>query len=201
MPMAPMLAFTIRSSNYNYAPFLLIDVGRNETAIRPDSPQVNSYWFVFIDAKNPRVKAKEWVWPGKQNADVPPGIDTYMQDPNYIFAVVTQSLITPCLPQGPLYNFLAKYGGGRALQRLEQIGAAGTVLACGGYSMMSYILTSSGGPRVPGQPAPASYEIGGPSDGSQPAILLMSLMAQPNGGPPYGLCDSYTWTSPPVARA
>ena len=85
MPMAPMLAYTIRSSNYNYAPFLLIDVGRNETAIRPDSPQVNSYWFVFLDAKNPRVKAKEWVWPGKQNADVPPGIDTYMQDPKLHF--------------------------------------------------------------------------------------------------------------------
>ena len=49
------------------------------------------YWFVFLDANNPRVKAKEWVWPGKQNAEVPPGIDTYLQDPNYIFAVVTQT--------------------------------------------------------------------------------------------------------------
>ena len=33
------------------------------------------------------------------------------------------------------------------------------------------------------------------------AMLLMSLMPQMNGGPPYSICDSYTWKSPPVVSA
>jgi len=199
MPMAPMLAYTIRSSNSQANPYVLIDVGKSETLIKPDNPQPNSLWFVFLDASNPRVKAKEWVWPGKQHAEVPPGIETFLSDPKFLYAVVTQTLWTPNLPQGPLYSLLAKYGAGRALQRMEQIGAAGNILACGGYGNVSYILTSSGGPRTGPLPPPASYEVAGPSDGTGPAILLMSLMAQPNGGPPWGLCDSYTWTSPKVA--
>jgi hypothetical protein len=103
----------------------------------------------------------------------------------------------PSVPQGPLYDFLAKYGAGRELQRLEQIGAVGNTLTCGGYAIVSYVLTSLGGPRVPGQPAPASYEMAGTPDGNLPAILLLSLMPQANG-PPYSIMDAYTWTSPPA---
>jgi len=196
--MPPMLAYTIRSSNSDRLPLLYVDVGRNETAIRPDKPQPNSYWFVFLDANNPRVKVKEWVWPGSQHAVVPPGIDTYMNDPKHIFAVATHSLSTPQLPQGPLYDFLAKYGASRELQRLEQISAVGPSLSCGGYEHVSYVLTSACGPRVSGQPAPASYEIGGTPDGNLPAILLLSLMPAANGGPPYSIVEANTWTSPPA---
>jgi hypothetical protein len=191
------LAYMVRSSNSdNISPLVIIDVGRNETVIRPDKPLAGSYWFVFLDANNPRVKVKEWIVPTKDHSAVPAGIDTYMNDPKYIYALATHSLWTPWVPQGPFYDFLAKYGAGRELQRMEQVSAYGNTLACGGYGFSSYVLTSQGGPRGGPLPPPAAYEKCGPSDGNQPAILLMSLMAASGGGPPYSIMDSYTWTSP-----
>ena len=84
-----------------------------------------------------------------------------------------------------------KYGAGRQLQKLEQINA---VLSCGSYGRMTYVLSGQCGPRKPGEPVPPSYEMG--SYTSVQAMLLMSLMTQPDGKPPYSLCDSYTFKSP-----
>ena len=196
------LAYTVRSSNTNgHLPVVLIDVGRNETLHKPDHPQENSYWFVFLDANNPRQKVKEWVVPAKDHSVVPAGIDTFMKDPKYIFALATQTMWTPWIPQGPLYDFLATYGAGRELQRLEQIQAVGNVLMCSGYGNASYCLTSLCGPRGGPLPPPAAYEVSGTYDSNLPAILLLSLMAQSNGGPPYSIMDAYTWTSPAPVRA
>ena len=196
------LAYTIRSSNSdNQPPIVVIDVGRNETLHKPDKPQNDSYWFAFLDANNPRVKVKEFVVPGKDHAVVPAGIDTYMNDPKYIFALATHGLWMPYVPQGPFYDFLAKYGAGRELQRLEQIQAVGNSLMCGGYGNASYVLTSLCGPRGGPLPAPASYEVSGTYENNLPAILLLSLMAGSGGGPPYSIMDAYTWTSPPPVRA
>lgn len=195
------LAYTVRSSNTdNMLPHVFIDVGRNETMLTPDKPQPGSYWFVFLDVNNPRVKAKEFIVPGKDHSVVPAGIDTYMNDPKYIFALATHALWMPNVPQGQFYDFLAKYGAGRELQRLEQIHAVGNTLMCGGYGSASYVLTSQCGPRGGGL-APPSYELSGTYESNLPAILLMSLMAAASGGPPYSIMDAYTWTSPPPVRA
>jgi hypothetical protein len=67
-----------------------------------------------------------------------------------------------------------------------------TVLSCGSYSRMAYILTGQGGPRDPKTPPPISYELSSTST-AVPALMLMSLMPMPNGGPPYSICDSYTF--------
>jgi hypothetical protein len=115
-----------------------------------------------------------------------------LSNPNYIFAVVTHELAIPYVPQGPFYDLLSKFGAGRELQRLEQQSAA---IPCGGYSVVSYVLTAPGGPRTPPNPAPPSYEIA--SNEGHSALLLMSLMESAGGGGPYSLMDSYTWTSPP----
>jgi len=196
------LAYTVRSSNNdNVSPAIVIDVGRNETVIKPASPMPGSYWIAFLDANNPRIKVKEWVIPGKDHSVVPAGIDTYMNNTNYIYAIATQSLWVFQIPQGPFYDFLAKYGAGRELQRLEQINAQGTVLTCGGYDKVSYCLTSLCGPRGGPNPAPPSYEVSGTYESNLPAILLMSLMASPSGGGPYSMMDTYTWTSPTPVRA
>lgn len=189
MNMPNMLAYTISSTLYSGTPSLIIGYGSNGTGMRPQNPQDDSYWIVFLDAKNPRVKVKEWVVPGNNNTTIPSGVDTYMNDPGYIFAIATQYLSTLHVPQGDFYDFFVKYGAGRALQRLEQIN---TVLSCGSYSHMAYILTGQCGPRVPGQPSPISYELSSTSQ-SSPALMLMSLMPMPNGGPPYSICDSYTF--------
>jgi len=186
--MSNMLAYTIQSTIYSGGyPALTVGYGSNSTGMRPANPQDDSYWIVILNAKNPREKVKEWVVPGQNNSTVPSGIDTYMNDPDYLFAVSTQYLSTLHVPQGPFYDFLTKYGASRELQRLEQIN---TVLSCGSYSRMSYILTGQCGPRDPKLPAPTSYEIG---SSSSSALMLMSLMPMPNGGPPYSICNSYTF--------
>jgi hypothetical protein len=64
---------------------------------------------------------------------------------------------------------------------------------------MSYILTGQCGKRVPGQPVPTSYEIG--TYTNPPALMMKSLMPLPNGSPPYGICDSYTFYHKPAAAA
>jgi hypothetical protein len=189
MPMPPMIAYTVLSTALqNNPPSVIIGAGVNKTWLVPASPQDDSYWFVFMDAKNPRAKVKEWVQPGRSNSTVPEGIDTFINDPDYLFFVGTQYLSTLHVPQGPLYDFLAKYGAGRELQKLEQVNA---VLGCGSYGRMTYVLTGQCGPRVPGAPGPISYEMG--SYTSVQAMLLMSLMPQMDGGPPYTICDSYTF--------
>ena len=190
MNMPNMLAYTIQSTlSASSYPNLCVGYGKNATWMKPDNPQDDSYWIVFLDAKNPRVKVKEFVVAGNNNTTIPPGVDTYMNDPDYIFVIATQNLSTLHLPQGNLYDFFVKYGAGRALQRLEQMA---TVLSCGTYSRMAYILTGQGGPRDPKLPPPISYELS-TTNSAIPALMLMSLMPQANGGPPYSICDSYTF--------
>jgi hypothetical protein len=190
--MSNMLAYTIKSSLYSGSanpPSLVVGSGSNATRMSPQAPQDDSYWIVIINAKNPREKVKEWVVPGTSNAAVPSGIDTYMNDPDYIFAIATQYLSTLHVPQGPLYDYFVKYGAGRALQMLEQVNS---VLSCGLYTRMSYILTGMCGPRGDKIIAPTSYELGSYSQ-QMAVLMLMSLMPMPNGGPPYSICDSYTF--------
>ena len=193
MSMPSMLAYTIASTPWvNNAPSVTIDVGRNKTILHPASPQDDSYWIVIIDAKNPRTKVQEWVIPAQANSTVPAGIDTFMNNPDYLFAVCTQYLNTLHVPQGAFYDFLVKYGAGRELQKLEQLNA---VLGCGGYGHVTYILIGQCGPRGHGLPPPPSFEMGSYISSIQ-SILMMSLMPQSNGQPPYSICDSYTFKSP-----
>jgi hypothetical protein len=192
MPMPPMLAYTIRSSYADHdVPRIVIDAGKKKKEIFPANPKPASYWFVFLDVNNPKVSAKEYVVPGLQHATVPPGLEADMSNPSYIFAVATQSLPIPWIPQGALYDLLSKFGASRELQKLEQFNAT---IPCGGFNSLSYVFTSLGGPRTPPNPAPASYELG--RTDMIPAVLMMSLMAQANGQGPYSIMDSYTWTSP-----
>jgi hypothetical protein len=188
--MKHMLAFTIQPSVYtNNKPSVVIDVGRNKTWFAPANALDDSYWICIINAKNPRVMVKDFVIPGSQNSTVPAGIDTYMNDPEYIFVLATQTLSTLHVPQGAFFDFLTKYGASRELQKLEQLN---TVLGCGSYGHVSYALTGQCGPRGPGN---ISYEKGSIYSNFS-ALMMMSLMPGANGAPPYALCDNYTWTSP-----
>ncbi|MHB8272854.1 hypothetical protein [Bradyrhizobium sp.] len=181
------LAYSITSSvHQDVIPKICIGVTRhNPTILQPAKPLNASYWIVILNAKNPKERIKEWVF--QTSAVVPDGIEAYMNNPDYIFAVATQYLASVQVPQGAFYNFLAKYGAGPELQKLEQLQAT---LGYGTYNVMSYILTGPCGPRTP--VAPPSYEVG--SYTTYPALLMMSLESMPNGGPPYGISNNYTWT-------
>src|SRR5215212_1565410 len=169
--MQNMLAYTIRSGNYSGgAPSLIVGMGGSSTGMKPQNPQDDSYWVVIIDSMNPTKKVKEWVISGNNNSTVPPDLDTYMSNPQYLFAVVTQYLSTLHVPQGDLYDYLSKYGAGRELQRLEQVNS---VLSCGSYGRMNYVLTGHCGPRGGNNPPLRSYEEGSYTN---PVVVLMSLM-------------------------
>jgi hypothetical protein len=187
-PMPPMLGYAVEGSLTSPAyPFIRVSSGiHSVTTISPANPQDDSYWFVILDANNPASKVKEWVVGANGgNTAVPSGLDQYMSNPAYIFGVLTQSISNAYVPQGDLYDYLVKHGAGRQLQYLE---ALNIHTGCGQASRCSYVLTGVGGPNPIGQ----TYEA---SSVNYPAQLVLSLMPQMNGKPPYSLCDSYTfWT-------
>lgn len=185
--MPSMLAYTIRSPTQTGAvPFIRVGQGNSAQLVKPDQPTDNSYWIVILDANKPATKVQEWVVPGQNNTTVPGNLDQYLSNPKYLFAVVTQVLSSYSVPQGAFYDYLAAHGAGRELQKLEQI-SSHTQTGYGLFTYVGYILTGQGGP--PGSPA---YERGSFSDA---ALLLMSLMPQPGGQPPYSICDSYTFVT------
>jgi hypothetical protein len=187
--MAPnMLGYSITSSTTQpQPPFIVVGVRGNSTYIAPANAQPGCYWIVILSAANPKQKIKEWVMPAKDHSTVPPGIEAYMNNPDYIFAVVTYWVGSSQVPQGAFYDFLVKYGASRELQRLEQINV---LTFCGSFSSVSYILTGQCGPRTPAPPP--SYEAGSAYFSTE-AILLLSLESMPNGQPPYGITNTYTW--------
>lgn len=182
-----MLAYTIRANDQNAAwPTIRVGQGSGAQVIRPNQapPPNSSYWIVILDASKPATKVQEWIVPGQNNTTVPGNLDQYMSNPGYLFAVVTQTLANPSVPQGAFYDYLAAHGAGRELQKLEQ-SSSHTQTGYGLFSRVSYILTGSCG--QPGRPA---YEASAFNDA---ALLMMSLMPLPSGQPPYAICDSYTF--------
>lgn len=190
MNMPNMLAYTIRGSFYqNSPPLIVIGQGTNRTSFTPSAPVDDSYWFIFFDQNNPRTKVKEFIIPGNQNTAVPAGLDTYMSNPQYIFAMATQYISLLHIPQGDFFDYLMKYGAGRELQRIEQLNST---LGCGSLSRPNYILTGQGGPRGGKNIPPPSYELGSIAT---TMYLTMSLMPMPNGQPPYSICDGLTYST------
>src|SRR5688572_2627528 len=131
MAMPPMLAYTIVGSwSQGAIPQIVVGQGATKKYIKPDAPVDDSYWWCILDANNPASKVKEFIVPGSNNTLVPSGLDTYLSNPAYIFACVTQYLSTLNVPQGALYNYFVAHGADRQLQSLEQIN---TSLGCGTY--------------------------------------------------------------------
>jgi hypothetical protein len=187
--MAPnMLGYSITSSTQQpEAPFIVVGVRGNSSYIAPANAQPGCYWIVILNASNPKQKVKEWLLPAKDHSTVPPDLDAYMSNPAYIFAVVTYWVGSSQVPQGAFYDFLVKYGASRELQKLEQVNV---LTFCGSFSSVSYILTGQCGPRTPAPPP--SYEASSAYFSTE-AILLLSLESLPNGQPPYGIVNTYTW--------
>jgi hypothetical protein len=186
--MPSMLAYTIQGGLLSdYQPIVIVGQGSGMTGFSPESPQDDSYWWLILDATNPTKMVAQFLAPGLQNTTVPDGLDAYMSNPQYIFALVTQNLSTIHVPQGPLYDYMVQYGAGGELQRLEQIN---TTLSCGTFSSVSYVLTGQCG--VSGQnPPPPAYEQGSIFN---PVVLTMSLMPDPvTGQGPYSITDSNTF--------
>jgi hypothetical protein len=192
MDMPNMLAYTIKGGGIgsNYQPEIVVGNGKNSAAFYPKNATDDTYWIAILDANNPHKLVKDFLIPGSSNSTVPAGLDTYMSNPQYIYALTTQYLSTLHVPQGDWYDYLVKYGAGRELQRLEQINSS---LSCGTISRMGYVLTGGGGPRGGNNIPPPAYEIATITNYS--TILTMSLMPMPGGGPPYSLCDSYTFVT------
>jgi hypothetical protein len=181
--MPPMLAYTLRAPIQPQM-YATIRVGQGSSAqvLTPSQRQDMSYWIVILDANKPSAKLQEWVF--QDNKTIPSNLDQYMKNPAYLFAVVTQTLNSGQVPQGAFYDYLVAHGAGRELQKLEQISAY-TAPPYGLVGRMAYILTGqcgSGG---------IAYERG---SFTEAAVLEVSLMPLPSG-PPYSICDSYTFVT------
>jgi len=183
MSMPPMLAYTLRAPIQPNSGTALVRVGQGSSgqSLTPNGAKDQSYWFVILDANKPASIVQQWVT--QSNNAIPSGLDQYMSNPAYLFAVVTQVLSNGQVPQGPLYDYLAKHGAGRELQKLEQLSSY-TDPPYGLVARVSYVLTGQGGPGG------IAYEHGSFTEAS---VLELSLMPQMNGQPPYSICDSYTF--------
>ena len=182
--MPPMLAYTLRAPIQPQTGWAALRVGQGSSVqlLAPKQPQEGSYWIVILDASKPT--AKLWDTVVTNNSAIPAGLEQYMSNPAYLFAVVTQSLGSGQVPQGAFYDYLTAHGAGRELQKLEQISAY-TAPPYGMVSRVAYVLTGqcgSGG---------IAYERG---SFTEPAVLEVSLMPLPSG-PPYSICDSYTFVT------
>lgn len=170
-----MLAYSIYGTFGDNQPQIVI--GPNPRALLfPANAQDDSMWFCVLDANDstgPRVA--DYVVPGNRNTEVPAGLQQYISSANYIVTLATQTLRASNVPQGALYTFLAQYGAGRELQRLEQFN---TARGCGQNDFVSYVMSTQGG----------AYGYEQASD-TNPVRYAMSL----RGGPPYTLCDAYTF--------
>ena len=186
--MPPMLAYTIRSPiQTGSQPWIRVGQGNSAQIVTPNQvPADSSYWIVILDANKPATKVKDWVVSGMNNTTLPGDLPQYMNNPGYLFAVVTQTLVNSSVPQGAFYGYLATHGAGRELQKLEQV-SSHTQTGYGLFTRVSYILTGQCGPTIN-----VAYERSSFTDA---ALLLMSLMPMPNGQPPYSICDSYTFVT------
>ena len=183
--MPPMLGYSIKGSlGSNSVPFIKVTKGPAVTQIASSNPRDDSYWIVFLDRNNPIAKVQEFNVPAANNTAIPTGLDAFMSNPSYLFALVTQTMQCAHVPQGAFYDYLVSHGAGRELQKLEQLN---TSFGCGQFANLSYALTGQCGPANNGSPA---YEQG---SGLNSVLLLLSLMPAPNGQPPFSLCDSYTF--------
>jgi len=193
MKMPNMLAYTVRSygSSASSPPSITVGQGPTKALIGPTNPGDDTFWWVFLDRKNPKTKAKDFVVPGQNNTTVPSEVEQYMANPNYIFAFAFQFLSVLHLPQGPFFDYLISYGAGRQLQTLEQLSSA---FGCGAIGRPAYVLTGQTGSRAANTLPPPSYELGTATEAVQ--YLTMSLMPMPDGNPPYGICDQLTRTNP-----
>jgi hypothetical protein len=181
------LPYTIKGSiSSNDSPRVYVGLGANKQAFIPNPPTDDSYWWFFLDNATQKL-AHSVVVPGANNSSVPPGIDTYMNNPNLLFGIATQYLSLLHVPQGALYDYMASYGAGGALGKLEQLNVT---VGCGYYGRVSYILVGQAGARGGPYPPPPSYEKGSYRD---PTILQVSLMSLPNGQPPYSIVNEYTF--------
>ena len=181
--MPPMLAYTLRAPIQTGTGTALIKVGQGSSAqsLTPNAAKDTTYWIAILDANKPTTIVQQWVI--QDNKTVPSGLDQYMTNPGYLFAVVTQVLGSGQVPQGPFYDYLTAHGAGRELQKLEQISSY-TDPPYGLVARVSYILTGqcgSGG---------IAYEHGSFTEAS---VLELSLMPMANGQPPYSICDAYTF--------
>lgn len=180
-----MLAYTIKPTQTGDYAKVVVGQGSGKKSFDANSQNANIYWWYFLSNQDPHNMVHSVTVPGSSNTTVPSGIDTYMNNPDLLFGVVTQQLNSTHLPQGPLFDYLVSYGAGNGLRMLEQ---ANATLGCGYLGTVTYALIGQAGPRGPYPPA--SYEA---ASLFKPALLQVSLMSLPNGQPPYSIIETYTF--------
>jgi hypothetical protein len=92
----------------------------------------HGYWFVVLDRYTLKVVDNI----NQTSRNTVPNIGTH-NTPDHILIVATAGVGLNNTPQGDLFNFIDKNGGGRELRKVEQIG---TQFNCGSYAAFGYTL-------------------------------------------------------------
>lgn len=139
-----------------------IAIGSNRLSL--NYQLTNVYWIVIIDRSDLSVKAN---FHFSNNADVPPELNPYLNNSQYILILATQVLGSNNLPTGAFYKFLMGEGSGLQLVRLEQIFEA---FNCGSWGSMSYAFAA-----ILGDPNTTGFE----SSTVQDSANFLTLQLQP----------------------
>ena len=107
--------------------FVQIAIGKNTT-----SQDKGGYWFMVINRSTLAVVYNQV----QKEANKAPDLTQY-NNSDHILIVATSGVGLNNQPQGDLFTFLDKNGGGRELRRIDQIG---TQFNCGTYGSFGYAL-------------------------------------------------------------
>lgn len=126
------------TGSYGQNPYGLVAIGKQHYYQGPGTQApANSYWVLVVDLTSLNVVVNE-VYTGTDG--VPPGVQPYVDNAQYLLVVTTLALRTDHVPQGDFYGLLRKAGAGPMLSRAEQINEQ---IGTGYIGWTSYILAAT----------------------------------------------------------
>ena len=118
-------------------PGAYVAIGTQGQGFSPGSNATNANWFLVLDLTTLQPVANEV---SADSTAVPPSVQQYAGNSQYLLLFVTMALRTDNLPQGTLYQFLQKIGSGYDLARAEQVNEQ---LGTGTWGNVGYILAAT----------------------------------------------------------
>ena len=134
--MASPVPLTVQSSNSRNITANIV-IGSNSLHLALND--WNLYWVVVVDRVDLSVKAN---FTFTENDQIPPQLNPFLQNTQYILIVTTQMLGSNNLPVGAWHEFLLDEGANVELFKLEQIFEA---FNCGTWGNMGYSFVAVSG--------------------------------------------------------
>lgn len=129
---------TVVSGSSGSHPWGQIALGKN---VMTQSPNQRSFWVVVVDRSTLNVVYNQM----QTDPSTPPNLGNF-NTADYVLAFATLGMGLDRQPQGNLFDFLDKNGGGRELRRVDQVASQ---LNCGSLGTYGYALVATLGNTNP----------------------------------------------------